>query len=125
MVRWLVVVVIIAFISWQFINKPQPGLEISVQELKTLLNQEPSPILIDVRQSSEFKEVSIPNSISIPLGELETSPLLEEIGMDTPIVLICRSGSRSGFAQQILLDIGYQEVYNLAGGIIEWSKEAK
>lgn len=123
MVRWLIVIGLIGIIGWQFINKPQQGLEVNSHELRDLLTKEPQPILIDVREPAEYKEVAIPGSVLIPLGELETSPKLTEIAKDAPIVMVCRSGRRSAFGQQILLDIGYNEVYNLTGGILEWGQE--
>lgn len=120
MKKWLMMALIIAFVAWQFINKPHPGAEIDADGLKQLLVSGDRPVLIDVREPDEFASGHIPGSILIPLGELDSSDLLEGIDPSQTIVVICHSGSRSSFAQQMLIDMGYRNVSNLTGGIQKW-----
>ncbi|MFM1913325.1 MAG: hypothetical protein RIR51_1163 [Bacteroidota bacterium] len=76
-------------------------------------NQEPT--VIDVREDFEFKSGHYSKAINIPLGLIQTN--INNIkGMKKPIVVYCRSGNRSGMAQQILQSNGINEVYN-GGGI--------
>lgn len=122
MVKWALMVIVIGFIGWKFINKPITGPKISPQELKELLAAKNDEIvLIDVREPDEFSENSIPGSISMPLGELDTSTMLQEMNKDSQIVVVCLSGCRSEFAQQMLLDMGFKHVYDLSGGLENWS----
>jgi rhodanese-related sulfurtransferase len=84
------------------------------------LKGKPGALLIDVRQPEEFREVHIPGAKLIPLGELERR--LNELPRNREIVVVCRSGSRSGSAARHLTQAGYQ-VSNLRGGMIAWIRQ--
>jgi phage shock protein E len=73
--------------------------------------------LIDVRTPEEFSSGHIPNAINIHVDTLHGR--LDEIPKDMPIVVYCRSGNRSATAARILINGGFEEVYDL-GGIQEW-----
>ena len=74
-------------------------------------------IVIDVRESNEIRNKSLPGSINIPVNNI--SERIEKIVPDKnqPILVYCSTGSRSVFACQILADYGYNKVYNLQGGL--------
>lgn len=74
--------------------------------------------LIDVRTAQEFVTGSIPGAINIPVQELGRK--LEKVPQDRPVVVYCRSGSRSATAAGLLKQRGYGEVFDL-GGIISWA----
>jgi len=78
-------------------------------------------LLLDVRDPDELAKASISGSVSIPLGELETR--VEEIAgwRKRPVVVHCHHGGRSAQACQKLLELGFEEVENLDGGIEAWS----
>ncbi|HEY4227525.1 MAG TPA: molybdopterin-synthase adenylyltransferase MoeB [Candidatus Limnocylindrales bacterium] len=76
--------------------------------------------LIDVREPVEWDAGHIPDAVFIPLGQLG-----EEIGAAVPdkgteIILQCRSGARSGRGTALLQQLGYTNVVNMTGGILEW-----
>ena len=80
-------------------------------------------LLIDVREADELAESGyIPDSIHIPLAEVEAR--LPEVAPDhyTEIIFYCASGKRSQKATELAIDMGYQKVYNL-GGISDWPYE--
>jgi len=76
--------------------------------------------MLDVRAESEWNESRVPNAKHIMLGYL--SQHAHEIINGKPIVVICRSGNRSGIAASLLQAQGAKEVINLAGGIVEWKQ---
>jgi sulfur-carrier protein adenylyltransferase/sulfurtransferase len=77
--------------------------------------------LIDVREPYELRIASIPDARLIPLGSLiEALPTLDSA---REIVVMCRSGQRSGKAVKQLQAAGFRRVWNLAGGILRWSDE--
>ena len=85
-------------------------------------------IIIDVRESSELEETgSIDGAINIPRGliEMKLSPNNESIDVSTPIVVFCGGGSRAVLAGSTLLDLGFKNVKNLAGGFREWKDFSK
>ena len=94
--------------------------EIDVGDLVSLLETNPNNIqIIDVRQPQEVAAGKIPGSENIPMVSL---PLrATEISDDKQVVLVCRSGARSGQCTAWLMQNGKNNVYNLRGGIIAWA----
>ncbi len=92
--------------------------EITVAQLKTMLDQNENFVLLDVRTPAEFvQDGRVAQSILIPLQELEQR--LNELPTDKPIVCICRSGNRSATACDLLRSRGYEAI-NVAGGMRAW-----
>jgi len=77
-------------------------------------------ILLDVREADEFRDVRVPGSLFIPMSQI--SARLGEVPRDRPIVVLCAAGSRSQQVTGMLLDNGWDDVGNLAGGIIAWER---
>lgn len=78
-------------------------------------------LLLDVREPDEWKAAHIEGARLVPLGALRSR--LGELSdwKDRPVVVHCRSGARSAQACQLLLEHGFADVWNLAGGIQAWS----
>lgn len=93
--------------------------EITVQELKKKMDQGESFHLIDVREPHEYEEANIGAQL-IPLGDLPDHIEKLKKWQNEEIIMMCRSGQRSGRAQQLLLDAGFEDVANLTGGILAW-----
>ena len=75
--------------------------------------QNPNTVIVDVRTVEEFEEGHIPQSINIPLTEITAAA--ERLERYDSVILICRSGNRSGQAKTILEEIGLTNVYNGGG----------
>jgi rhodanese-related sulfurtransferase len=73
--------------------------------------------LIDVRQPDEYEELHVAGAVLIPLAEVPDR--LDEIPVDGPVYMICRSGARSGNAADFLRAQG-REAINVAGGMNAW-----
>ena len=78
-------------------------------------------VLFDVRDRDEWDEVHVDGASLIPLDELAEH--LDEIPRTSDVILMCRSGRRSGIAQQTLRDAGFERVANLVGGILAWEED--
>jgi len=93
--------------------------QVGVNEAVLLLNKNDTQVL-DVREDKEIQSGAIQGARHITLRDLPAQ--LGSIAKDknTPVLVYCRSGSRSGHACQLLTKAGYQDVYNLAGGILAW-----
>ncbi len=95
--------------------------QISVQELKSMMDKEEDFQLIDVREIYEI-EIATLRGISIPLATLEQN--IHQISKDKKVVIHCRSGARSSNAIQTLQKLyPFENLYNLEGGILAFSKE--
>ena len=91
--------------------------EITVEELKQMIDNQEDFQLIDVREEFEYETSNIEGE-NIPLGEI----LLEKdkVSKDKPVVVHCRSGKRSAQAILLLEKEGYTNLSNLQGGILAW-----
>jgi len=98
-----------------------PVRSLNSDEAKTYMNQIPADAftLLDVRQAEEYESGHIPGAKWIPLPEL--SSRLGEIDAQKPTLVYCAIGGRSRVAAQMLSGKGFQEVYNLSGGIKAWN----
>lgn len=76
-------------------------------------------LVVDVREGSEYRSGHIPRSKHISLGQLLQR--LREVPKDKTVVVVCRSGSRSSRAAEMLMEAGYRNVYNMSGGMQRWS----
>jgi rhodanese-related sulfurtransferase len=94
-------------------------MDITVQELKQKLEAGEKFIFIDVREPHEYQEFNLGAQL-IPLGQFPNAiPDLEE-HKEEEIVLHCRSGARSGVAQELLRRAGFANARNLTGGVLAW-----
>ena len=94
-------------------------MDITVQELKTKLDNNEDFVFIDVREPHEYEESNLGAKL-IPLGDvLAKLPELEEF-KEKEVIIHCRSGARSGMAQQLLQAEGFKNVRNVLGGILAW-----
>jgi adenylyltransferase/sulfurtransferase len=94
--------------------------EVTVSELKKMKDEKADFQLIDVREEHELEICEIGGE-HIPMGDVMDN--LNKIPKDKQVVIHCRSGARSGAICQALETQGYNNVYNLKGGIIAWANE--
>jgi len=76
--------------------------------------------VLDVREPAEFAAGHVLNAQLIPLGQLKERINELEKYRDQPMVVVCRSGNRSGNACALLSKAGYAQAYNMAGGMTAW-----
>jgi adenylyltransferase/sulfurtransferase len=94
--------------------------EITVRELKEKLDNGQNVSVLDVREPHEYEVANIEARL-IPLGELPER--LIELDRDETLAVHCKTGARSARAVQLLKEAGFQNVYNVRGGITAWSEE--
>ena len=96
---------------------------ITVEELKSRLDNGEQPYVIDVREPHEYEEYNIGAKL-IPLGQIQTMQVDEiEHLKDEEIIVHCRSGKRSAMACQILDTMGFKNTKNLEGGVLAWKEK--
>jgi rhodanese-related sulfurtransferase len=99
--------------------------KISPQEAKEKLESNSGVILVDVRNEDEYAEVRIPGSILIPKDVIEEKAAQILPDKDAVIVVYCKAGSRSKPACEILIGLGYTNVYDVEGGVVGWPYETE
>jgi rhodanese-related sulfurtransferase len=94
---------------------------IDSEELKTIL-QNNDVQFVDVRTQAEFGENYIKGAENIVFDN-NFQNKIDQLDKDKPVVVYCRSGRRSAASAKILEENGFNEVYDLNGGILQWIKE--
>ena len=104
------------------LNLNQPTMkEVTVQELQKLKETGADFQLIDVREPHEFDICNLDGEL-IPQGEIPAN--VDKIEKTKQVVIHCRSGARSGnMVQWLEKNHGFENLYNLKGGILAWAKE--
>jgi rhodanese-related sulfurtransferase len=94
--------------------------KISVDELVEKMEVDSTFYLIDIRTEREYLAGHIQNSLWLPRGFLEfkIQKLIED--PEAEIIIYCKGGARSALAAYTLGQMGYNNVFNLEGGIREW-----
>lgn len=79
--------------------------------------------LVDVREPAELTSElgHIAGALNVPLGTIEH--VAKSWPRATPVVLVCRSGARSGRAAMALASMGFPHVFNMVGGMMAWNAE--
>lgn len=122
--NWMLVALALisgAMLLWNLVGTKVSGVE-QADVLKATRLYNDDALLLDVREDKEYAAGHIPKARHIPLGQL--AGRLGELDKfkDKPILVTCRSGSRSAHACRTLKKAGFQTVYNQAGGIIAWER---
>ena len=93
--------------------------EIDAARAHELLSREDGPVLVDIREPSEWETGWIPGGLRVPMSEL--SDQLEE-HRDRTLVIYCAHGNRSRRVADALAEAGYADPVSLAGGIVAWER---
>ena len=102
---------------------------VSVEEARKMIKEGDDVFVLDVRTPAEFNSSHIKGATLIPVNNafgsnLSLNMLLEarinEVPQNKKILIYCRTGHRSTVASKILINAGYSQVYNMAGGISAW-----
>lgn len=96
--------------------------DITPSELQSLLDTGNGhmPVVLDVRESWEYAQGRVPGAILIPLGEL--AGRAGELDPAVPVAIICATGSRSTSAAALLGRRGFEKIYNVVGGTMNWMR---
>jgi len=103
---------------WKPIKESQP--HVTAIQFKKILDSDKEFILIDVRTADEYKAAHLPGAINIQRGLIEwvTPRTIEDT--DIPIYAYCRTGARSAFVTQRLIEMGYTDVTNIYDAFKGW-----
>ena len=96
--------------------------QINAEEAATMMEEESSYIILDVRTTEEYSEKHIPGAINIPNETIGTEDIPELPDIEQLILVYCRSGNRSKQAAVKLVKLGYTNIVEF-GGINDWTGE--
>ena len=93
---------------------------IGTEELRAI--NKPGIQLIDVRTPEEFAEYHIEGAQNIDISSKNFEEQIQQLDKNEPVYVYCRSGKRSNDAAQKMQKMGFQKIFDLQGGILEWEK---
>jgi glyoxylase-like metal-dependent hydrolase (beta-lactamase superfamily II)/rhodanese-related sulfurtransferase len=94
--------------------------QITVDELRERLREDPELQLVDVRRPAEWETGHIPQAVSMPLNRL--AELAVGLDRDRPVTAICAGGYRSSIGTSILERLGFRRLTNVVGGMAAWGQ---
>lgn len=115
MVSALVVLVIMYFYG----ESRRAGPTLSPQEVINLINNE-SAVIVDLRDSKDFQAGHIVDAKNIPASKVEARLAELEPHRGKPIILVCKMGQQSTAAGKQLAAKGFEKVFRMSGGMMEW-----
>lgn len=77
-------------------------------------------VVLDIRTLEEFNEARLADAIMVDFYADDFADQLDTLDKDVPYVLYCRTGNRSSEAVKTMKDLGFAEVYEVDGGIVNW-----
>ena len=94
--------------------------KVSFETAKQLMDAHPDHRLFDVREEEEYVTGHAAGALLFPLDSMDAATAAQMIPeKDTPVLVSCRSGQRSGEAAQKLAQLGYTRVYDI-GSLVGW-----
>lgn len=104
-------------------KKGNSYVQITQEEAKDMMDESDENIILDVREDFEYASGHIPNAQLLPLGEIDAESAEAVIpSKESTVLVYCRSGNRSKAAAELLVELGYTNVYEF-GGIVTWPYE--
>ena len=119
--QWILMAALVAAIGMLIAHEGRKaGPAVSPQQAINLINSE-GGVFVDLRDAAAFKKGHIADSVHIPLPKLSGRQGELESYRDKPVVLVCNMGQQAGAAGKQLRTAGFNKVYKMAGGMMEWS----
>jgi rhodanese-related sulfurtransferase len=94
--------------------------EISAADAVKLRTARPDVVMLDVREPNEYAMAHIARAVFLPRGHLE-GHVERMVPRDSTVVIYCARGNRSALAADTMQQMGYGDVYSLAGGFGSWA----
>ncbi len=108
-------------LAWDAAGRPLARTEqITVDELRERLREDPDFQLVDVRRPAEWQAGHIPQAVSMPLHRL--AELARSLDRKRPVTAICAGGYRSSIGTSVLERLGFRRVTNVVGGMAAWGE---
>jgi rhodanese-related sulfurtransferase len=113
-----------AFLVADLIRNREGGDSLSPMDATLKINREDA-LVLDVRTQDEFARGHIVGARHVPLADLDKRLAEFDKMKSRPVILCCQSGARSASALATLKKSGFQQVFNLRGGLQEWERSGQ
>jgi len=118
--QWLLVAALLAAVGMLFFHETRKsGPSLSPQQAINMVNGQDG-LFLDLRDGGDYKQGHIVEALNIPVAKLPSRMAELEKYKARPIVLVCKMGQQASVAGKQLKAAGYEEVYKMSGGMMEW-----
>jgi rhodanese-related sulfurtransferase len=94
---------------------------VSPSDAAEVIEDDPAGLVVlDIRTPEEFNEVRLAGAVNVDFYDTDFAEQLDGLDKNDPYVMYCRSGNRSADAAKTMKDLGFVEVYEIDGGIVNW-----
>lgn len=93
---------------------------VSVDDLMKAIEMKEKIVILDVRTPEEYARVHIENSINLPVDKITDRVTTVITDKDTKLFVYCMSGSRSVMAVDMMVNMGYTNVFDVTSGLLAW-----
>ncbi|GHB14545.1 rhodanese-like domain-containing protein [Salinicola rhizosphaerae] len=120
----LVSAFLVVLLAWLAFEAKRSGASgVSTSEATTLINREDG-VVIDIRESPEFKAGHIAGAKNVPQARLKERLTQLEKHKDKPVIVVCKQGQAAAAAVTELTQAGFSRVYKLKGGMAQWQADS-
>lgn len=119
--QWVLFAALLAVVVMLVLHETRKsGPSLTPQQAINVVNAEDG-VFVDLRDAKEYKAGHIVDAVHIPAAKLGTR--IEELGKykQRPVVLVCKMGQSAGAAGKQLKAAGFEKVYKMSGGMMEWA----
>lgn len=118
--QWILVAALLATVLLLIFHESRKaGPSLSPQQAIKLVNRQ-GGVFVDLRDSGDFKQGHITGALHIPAGKIDSRLAELEKYKSSPIVLVCKMGQQAGTVGKKLKAQGFEQVYKMTGGMMEW-----
>lgn len=118
--NWMLVALWAGFLVWVILSETsRGGQSLTPQQATTLINTQDA-VVVDVRKPEDFGKGHLPHAINIPAAKLKERMGELEKYKKKPIIVACQVGHSAGASGAELRKAGFDPVYRLKGGVMEW-----
>lgn len=114
-------IVLLAWLAFEAKRGSASG--VSTSEATTLINREDG-VVVDIRESNEFKAGHIAGAKNVPQARLKERLSQLEKFKDKPVIVVCKQGQTAAAAVTELSQAGFSRVYKLKGGMAQWQADS-
>ena len=114
----LLVVALVLVIGCGEAAEPIGYTDLSPAEAKALIDSNPDIVIIDV--SPHYDEGHLPGAVHYYIGDGSLDAAIPTLDPSKTYLVYCRSGNRSSGAVRMMEELGFEKVYNMLGGIVDW-----
>jgi rhodanese-related sulfurtransferase len=116
---WFALLALLVGLLLYYENR-KAGPSVTTQQLTSLVNNS-NGVVLDVRPAADFRQGHIVDAVNIPHEQVANRLAELEKYRDRPLILVCKMGQHSGAAAKAIRAAGFEQVYRLGGGMMEWT----